>query len=878
MTENTEKAAGVEPPQLAEPQSNPPEQESLTRAEVPPIKVKSERPDAEVEAKLRALNAKIKADTLAQQRRSNSKEQGDETDGSDSSSSEENKKDIAPVKSSNEILAELFGVFNAAPPEELLDDKNLLKKKKKVKKEKKEKKAKKKKASKSDGECSDSEAEGKHKHKRKKHKHKHKDGKIKDRDKSKEKDKAPPALPEKETKKSESRKRSAAESVTQAEAHPVKRERHDRHDDRDRERDREREREKEREKEREREREREREKEREREREKERVRSHNSFYNGHREAERSKESEASRTKSRQADLSDVSLSDEESYLRERESNGRRRPHNSFYDGKEEHPKVSPKRSPKRSARESTSRRNRRSRSRSRDLGIDKNRLLEIARKNAISMFKRGTLPGVANMTPEIKDKVLVKMRYGGRTVQDLTDFCKKISNGDGLSDLSSEEDSDMDKNGNAKAFHHPFQLKEREPIVMHIRNSTALVPAPTRVDDQAKAITMQFPVSSGQTHRNNEVWVPVERKDALVPLPSLPPAKQATNMFKETPKNVFAKSMPPQEQQQPAFKSVGGAVLVPPAAAVPSLNVPQPVPPPISKEPVPPTPATPFVPEVPIPSTTPTTPAPSASIFPEVTPPSMDVSSIITQRLSAIRRLQDNPADSEALKMMYNAQRNMSSWANSKHLPGQFTGSTGAQVMKAHELSSGPQLWVRKDQLTSTKPVTGGMGMALLQKMGWKPGEGLGRCKTGSLQPLLLDVKLDKRGLVSREDLKPPPSRQSAAQRRNKNASGPVGGGGPPGTGAVGGGPPVTGAAAPLVTQDKHPVCVLNELTSKNKWTPPQYKLRQDIGPAHNRSFLFSVEINGMTYTPERGCNNKKEAKLNAAALCLRALGILPPS
>jgi len=628
MTENTEKAASVEPPQLAESQSNPPEQEPLARAEVPPIKVKSERPDAEVEAKLRALNAKIKADALALQRRSNSKEQGDETDGSDSSSSTENKKDIKPVKTSNEILAELFGVFNAAPPEELLDDKNLLKKKKKVKKEKKEKKAKKKKSTKSDGECSDSEAEGKHKHKRKKHKHKHKDGKIKDRDKGKETATAPPAPPEKETKKSESRKRSAAETVSQAEFHPVKRERHER------------EREREREKEREKEREREREKEREREREKERARSHNSFYNGHREAERSKGSEASRTKSRQAnDLSDVSLSDEESYLREKASNGRRRPHNSFYDGKEE-PKVSPKRSPKRNTRESNSRRNRRSRSRSRDLGIDKNRLLEIARKNAISMFKRGTLPGVANMTPEIKDKVLVKMRYGGRTVQDLTDFCKKISNGDGLSDLSSEEDSDVDKNGNAKAFHHPFQLKEREPIVMHIRNSTALVPAPSRLDDQTKAITMQFPVSSGQTHRNNEVWVPVERKDALVPLPSLPPAKQATNMFKETPKNVFAKTMPSQEQQQPAFKSVGGASLVPPAAATPSLNVPQPVPPPISKEPVPPTPATPFVPEVPIPSTTPATPTPSASIFPDVTPPSMDVSSIITQRLSAIRRLQ----------------------------------------------------------------------------------------------------------------------------------------------------------------------------------------------------------------------------------------------
>lgn len=43
--------------------------------------------------------------------------------------------------------------------------------------------------------------------------------------------------------------------------------------------------------------------------------------------------------------------------------------------------------------------------------------------------------------------------------------------------------------------------------------------------------------------------------------------------------------------------------------------------------------------------------------------------------------------------------------------------------------------------------------MHLLQKMGWKPGEGLGKDKTGSLQPLLLEVKLDKKGLVATEEV-----------------------------------------------------------------------------------------------------------------------------
>lgn len=44
------------------------------------------------------------------------------------------------------------------------------------------------------------------------------------------------------------------------------------------------------------------------------------------------------------------------------------------------------------------------------------------------------------------------------------------------------------------------------------------------------------------------------------------------------------------------------------------------------------------------------------------------------------------------------------------------------------------------------------MGMALLQKMGWRPGEGLGKNKEGTLEPLQLEVKLDKRGLVSEQD------------------------------------------------------------------------------------------------------------------------------
>lgn len=95
----------------------------------------------------------------------------------------------------------------------------------------------------------------------------------------------------------------------------------------------------------------------------------------------------------------------------------------------------------------------------------------------------------------------------------------------------------------------------------------------------------------------------------------------------------------------------------------------------------------------------------------------------------------------------------MSAWATSKYIPGQFLGSTEVKVLSAKELGSGFQAWARKNQLIDAQPVNSGMGMALLQKMGWKPGEGLGKESNGSLQPLLLELKLDKKGLESHEDV-----------------------------------------------------------------------------------------------------------------------------
>nr|CAD7569599.1 unnamed protein product [Timema californicum] len=114
---------------------------------------------------------------------------------------------------------------------------------------------------------------------------------------------------------------------------------------------------------------------------------------------------------------------------------------------------------------------RHNRSRSRSGGrIDKQKLLEIARKNAMSLLKQGALPSSV-VTP---DKV-VAIKAGGKSVAELTDFCKQLSKKEAQGDVSSNSGSEHAHNSDSDTehpFHHPFQIKERpSSIVMNIRLS-----------------------------------------------------------------------------------------------------------------------------------------------------------------------------------------------------------------------------------------------------------------------------------------------------------------------------------------------------------------------------------------------------------------------
>ncbi|XP_028034014.1 protein SON isoform X1 [Bombyx mandarina] len=453
---------------------------------------------------------------------------------------------------------------------------------------------------------------------------------------------------------------------------------------------------------------------------------------------------------------------------------------------------------------------------------EKKRLLEVARRNAINMLKNGAVPaGAAALPPHTRNQVMAAIQSGGKSVDELTDFCKHLSKKEALGELSSvsSNDDDMSENEDTLAFHHPFLVKEKAPIVMNIRGGAPL-PIKNSIVPVAnkEELRLQFPVSSGTQHREKALeWVPVSPPKKDMQIAKLSPISENTLTKAILPSTVptedvamtssvpLALPAPPQPLVQPSYMKgfTSGTQL----SSVPALAAPGP-----------------------------------QAYPPGIEPAPIDMALIVSQKLSMIRKEQE---ESELLST------HGFGWSKDSAL-GQFTGSTGAQILTPKELASGTQAWAKKDQLQRAAPVEGGMGMHLLQKMGWTPGRGLGKEGTGTLQPLLLEVKLDTKGLQAKEEYN---NKYSKAIKQHRIRSrGPA---------------PLIGAGG------KHPVSLLGEYCSKQKLGPPEYNLCFECGPDHKKNFLFKVRVAGVEYQPAVASANKKQAKADAAQLALQKLGIV---
>ncbi|VDM68519.1 unnamed protein product [Strongylus vulgaris] len=140
----------------------------------------------------------------------------------------------------------------------------------------------------------------------------------------------------------------------------------------------------------------------------------------------------------------------------------------------------------------------------------------------------------------------------------------------------------------------------------------------------------------------------------------------------------------------------------------------------------------------------------------------------------------------------------------------------------------------------NTRPSVGGVGMRLMQKMGWRPGEGLGPDGMGSVEPLVLDVKNDRKGLVAQDDI-----------------------------GAKG------GVKSGDVIATKHPVSMVMELCAKRKWPAPTF-ISHESGPSNLREFKCTAIVNGVEYKSDVISRSKKDAKSVACQIVLQSLGLVP--
>ncbi|XP_064614686.1 protein Son-like isoform X2 [Liolophura sinensis] len=304
-----------------------------------------------------------------------------------------------------------------------------------------------------------------------------------------------------------------------------------------------------------------------------------------------------------------------------------------------------------------------------ELQIDKAKLRKIAIANAVSMMKTGG-SGQASLGSD----TLVKLKAGGKSVEELTDYCKKISDRDRERQLhrlqnadDSLSDSSEDYEGGAKSeeedftVHHPFTVKEAPNIVMNIRNSKQLptLTPQEKVTESAK-LRLTFPVSSGSQHRAKESeWVPVEKTTAA--------AATTTTAVITTITKPSTASVPQTITQTTDSVTPAATTTTITTAAEAAVEV--------------------------------ATVTAQDKVFPDPPKMPMDIGRIVSERLAAVRRLQQNPNDVQAISQMHTAQKKASLWAESKVLPGQFMGSTGATIMSQQELM-GPdkkrQAWARK--------------------------------------------------------------------------------------------------------------------------------------------------------------------------------------
>ncbi|GAU99642.1 hypothetical protein RvY_10610 [Ramazzottius varieornatus] len=420
--------------------------------------------------------------------------------------------------------------------------------------------------------------------------------------------------------------------------------------------------------------------------------------------------------------------------------------------------------------------------------IDKKALREIAYKNSIEMRRQGKIPPMYTMTAEER----AMYRSGGRSLDDLTAFCKRMAQKERAKKGDGGDDDD-DRSSVASELpivNHPFLVKDRPlafEIPIDIRGCRNL--SLRTGNAQTGTLRQLFPVSTGSAHRHL-TWQRVE-EDAVAEMRPRELNARDKDGSRSKDKDV---EEGPENEPLTLEKQLRTAL-----------------------------------------------PAPDYRI-----PVSF---SDKLRLLKFQRQLASDPHNPEILTQMQDTQQAMLEWANQFQYRGDggFTGEVVVAKVPLH----GPgekQAWARRDQLMNLAPV-GGKGQYLLQKMGWVHGRAIGLRQTGQLEPLKMEVKMNKRGLVAEEE-------KRGAQVIFH-----------PGVKTV-----AYGGCAQV-----HPCSALNEACTKKGWGTPRFEeiVEHTQSASHRKTFGFKVTINNVTYKPTVSGTSKKLAKAEVAKWCLEALGII---
>lgn len=213
----------------------------------------------------------------------------------------------------------------------------------------------------------------------------------------------------------------------------------------------------------------------------------------------------------------------------------------------------------------------------------------------------------------------------------------------------------------------------------------------------------------------------------------------------------------------------------------------------------------------------------------------------------------------------YNTNYNSNSNYNSNYSGGGYSQSQYSAAYQTQSVQSNSENysnnhrkqsgWVKKDSLKRTTPYSGAKGTNMMQKMGWNPGQSLGKRQNGQLEPHMPDIKVNRRGFdVAGQN-------NDVTMHNNNNKKIQIG--------------PKPVKVKPIVIEGKNPICVLEEYSSKKKISPPRYETIVDEGPIHDKTFVFKVVVDGVEYSADKGGKKKKDAKAEAARQCLIKLGLL---